>query len=58
MDFWLKLKMKIKCALGNRDFEFLEGKKAEKLVVFISDIGICGIYSSLTLGTAKFELLD
>ena len=24
----------------------------------ISDVGICGIYLSLTLGTAKFKQLD
>ena len=38
--------------------DFWQDKKAEKLVVFISDYGICGIYLYLTLGTAKFELLD
>ena len=38
--------------------DFWQDKKAEKLVVFISDVGICGIYLSLTLGTAKFELLE
>jgi len=25
---------------------------------FISDVGICGIYLSLALGTAKFKQLD
>ena len=61
MNFFLKKRFnqdeeKIECALGNRDF--WQDKKAEKLVVFISDVGICGIYLSLHLGTAKFELLD
>ena len=34
---------------------FWHGNKAG---VFISEVGIRGIYLSLTLGTAKFEHLD
>ena len=37
---------------------FLEGQENRKCCVFISDIGIRGIYLSLTLCTAKLKLLD
>ena len=47
---------KIECALGNEDFCFWNGTKAEN--VYISDVEIRGIYFSLTLGTAKFKQLD
>ena len=40
---------KIKCAVGNREMGLWLGKKAEN----VSDVGICGIYLSLALGTAK-----
>ena len=50
---------KIECAFGNREICVLQGKKAEiVLILCISDVGICGIYLSLALGTAKFKKLD
>ena len=36
----------------------LAGQESEDCFEFISDIGICGIYLSLALGTAKFKQLD
>ena len=45
-------------ALCNRALVFWQGKKAEKVVIFISDVEIRGIYLSLTLGSAKFKQLD
>ena len=47
---------KIECAVGNREICFWQSKKAE--IVLISNVGICGIYLSLALGTAKFKQLD
>ena len=47
---------KIECAVGNREICVWQSKKAE--IDFISDVGICGIYLSLALGTAKFKQLD
>ena len=44
---------KVSCALGYMDF-FWQAKKA----VFVSDVGICGYYLSLTLGTPEFKQLD
>ena len=35
---------------------FLAGQESQEC--FISDVGICGIYLSLTLGTAKFKQID
>ena len=43
-------------ALGNRALVFWQGKKAKQVVLFISDVEICGTYLSLTLGTAKLKL--
>ena len=37
---------------------FLAGQESRERFVFISDVGIRGIYLSLTLGTAKFKQLD
>ena len=37
---------------------FLAGQESRECYIFISDIGIRGIYLSLTLGTAKFKQLD
>ena len=49
----------IEFALGNRALFFWQGKKAYNVVCFfISDIGIRGIYLSLTLGSAKFKQID
>ena len=45
---------KIKFAVGNREMGYWQGKKAK----IVSDVGICGIYLSLALGTAKFKQLD
>ena len=45
-------------ALGNRALVFWQGKKAEIVVFFISDVEIRGIHLSMTLGTAKFKQLD
>ena len=36
----------------------LAGKESRDCFDFISDVGICGIYLSLALGTAKFKQLD
>ena len=49
---------KIECAVGNREICVWQGKKAEIVFDLISDVGICGIYLSLALGTAKFKQLD
>ena len=35
--------------------DFWQDTKAEKLVVFISDVVICGIYLTLTLVTANIR---
>ena len=35
----------------------LAGQESRECFDFISDVGICGIYLSLALGTAKFEQL-
>ena len=35
----------------------LAGQESRDCFGFISDVGICGIYSSLALGTAKFKQL-
>ena len=48
----------IECAVGNREMVFLAGQESRDCVDFISDVGICGIYLSLALGTAKFKQLD
>ena len=37
---------------------FLAGQESEYYFNFISGVGICGIYLSLALGTAKFKQLD
>ena len=37
--------------LETGNFDFWQGKKAEKVVF---DVGICGMFSTLTLGAAKF----
>ena len=37
---------------------FLAGQESRDCYDFISDVGIRGIYLSLSLGTAKFKLLD
>ena len=37
---------------------FLAGQESRNCFVFFSDVGIRSIYLSLTLGTAKFKLLD
>ena len=49
---------KIEFALGNWALVFWQGKKADNVLLFISDVDDRGIYSSLTLGTAKLEQLD
>ena len=36
----------------------LAGQESQDCYDFISDVGICGIYFSLALGTAKFKQLD
>ena len=46
---------KIEFALDNRALVFWQGKKAENVVIFISEVEIRGIYLNLTLGTAKFK---
>ena len=48
--------IRIKYALGNKEFFFWQDKKAGN--VFISDVGIRSICLSLSLGTAKFKQLD
>jgi len=48
--------MKKRCAHGNK--EFLAGQESRECCAFISEVGIRGIYLSLTLGTAKFKELD
>ena len=52
---WRKEK---ECALGNREILFLAGQESRECCIFLSDVGICGIYLSLTLGTAKVEQQD
>ena len=47
---------KIKFTLGNKDFVFFE--KVKNVVLFISDVGIRGIYLALTFGTVEFKQLD
>ena len=37
---------------------FLVGQESRDCFVFISDVGICGIYLTLALGTAKFKQID
>ena len=37
------------CALGNKEFCFLAGQESQECCVFVSDVGIRGIYWSLTL---------
>ena len=37
---------------------FLAGQESRDCFDFIPDVGICGIYLSLALGTAKFKQLD
>ena len=37
---------------------FLAVQESRDWFDFISDVGICGIYLSLALGTAKFKQLD
>ena len=37
---------------------FLAEQESRDCFDFISDVGICGIYLSLALGTAKFKQLD
>ena len=39
-------------------FLFLIGQESWECCVFISDVGIRGIYLSLALDTAKFKQLD
>ena len=43
---------KIEFTFGTRIFVFLAGQKSQECCLFISDVGIRGIYLSLTLGTA------
>ena len=45
---------KIECAVGNREICFWQGKKAG--IDFISNVGICGIYLSLALGTWNYYI--
>ena len=49
---------KIECAVGDRDIWFLAGQESRECCIFISYVGIRGIYLSLTLGKAKFKQLD
>ena len=46
----------IESAVGNREICFLAGQESRDCFDFISDVGIRGIYSylSLALSTAKF----
>ena len=37
---------------------FLAGQESRECYVFISDVGLCGVYLSLTLDTAKFKQLE
>ena len=37
---------------------FLAGQERREFYVFIFDVGICGIYLSLTIGTVEFKQLD
>ena len=37
---------------------FLAGQESRECFDFISEVGICGIYLSLALGTAKSKQLD
>ena len=37
---------------------FLTGQESRDFFDFISDIGICGVYLSLAIGTAKFKQQD
>ena len=43
---------KIEFTFGTRTFVFLAGQKSQECCLFISDVGIRGIYLSLALGTA------
>ena len=43
--------------LATKSF-ILAGQESRECCVFISDVGICGIYLYLTLGTANFKQLD
>ena len=45
---------KIECAVGQGD-GFLVGQESRECFDLISVVGICGIYFSLALGTAKFK---
>ena len=46
---------KIECVLGKREIWFLAGQVSRECCIFISDVGILGIYLFLTLGAAKFK---
>ena len=48
---------KIECVLGNRDILLLAGQESRECCIFISDVGIRGIYSPLTLGTETTRLI-
>ena len=49
---------RIESALGNREILFSAGKEGRECCISICDVGIRGIYLSLTLGTAKLKQLD
>ena len=42
----------------NREIWFLAGQENQKCCIFITNVGIRGIYLSLTLGTVKFKRLE
>ena len=46
---------KIECAVGNSEIYVLAEQESRDCFDFISDVGFCGIYLSLALGTAKFK---
>ena len=49
---------KIECAVEKQGDICLAEQESRDCFDFISDVGICGIYLSLALGTAKFKQLD
>ena len=49
---------KIECEVGNREICFWQGNKAKIVLILCFDVGICGIYLSMALGTTKFKQLD
>ena len=48
-------KEKIECALGKREIWFLAGQECRECCKFIYDVGIRGIYLSLTLVTPQIQ---